>query len=203
MIKNIIFDMGQVLIKFDPEYFIDRLGIKDPKDREMLMRTVFRSLEWSRLDRGSLTDEEAVEIMRKKVPERLYEAVRELVEWYRPVVPVEGMEALVRELKDAGYRLYLLSNACLKQKDYWPDYPASALFDGRVVSSEEGLVKPQPEIYRLLLSRYGLEPSECVFIDDSTPNAEAAYYCGMQAIVFHGDVSEIRSQLSALGVKLK
>ena len=204
MIKNIIFDMGNVLIRFDPGYFIERIGVTDAEDRKLLMRGVYQSLEWTRMDRGSLTDEEAADIMCSRLPEHLWPAVRALtVEWDRPILPIEGMEALVRELKGLGYGIYLLSNASLRQKVYWPRIPGSECFDGRVISSEEKLVKPQPEIYRLILNRYNLKAEECVFIDDSTCNAEGAFYTGITPIVFHGDVKETREALIRLGVSVR
>ena len=189
MIRNIIFDMGNVLIYFDRNIFLDRVGLENPEDRELLNREVYLSLEWSRMDRGSLTDEEAAEIIARRVPEHLRETVHRLVnEWERPILPIAGMEELVRELKRNGYGIYLLSNASYRQHLYWPEIPASDLFDGTLISADVHLVKPQPEIYELLCNRFSLKKEECVFIDDSTPNAEGAFYTGIPAIVFHNDV---------------
>lgn len=203
MIKNIVFDMGNVIIRFDPELFMVRLGLAE-EDRKLLKRELFVSLEWSRMDRGSLTDEEAAEIVCRRVPERLHDAVRRLVGmWDRPILPVEGMYELVEELKDMGYGIYLLSNASFRQHDYWPRVPASKFFDGTLISADVKLVKPQPEIYRLLCDKFSLVPEECVFIDDSTSNAEGAYFCGINALVFHGDAHEMRLKLNELGVKVK
>lgn len=203
MIKNIVFDMGNVIIRFDPELFMVRLGLAE-EDRRLLKRELFVSLEWSRMDRGSLTDEEAAEIVCRRVPERLHDAVRRLVGmWDRPILPVEGMYELVEELKDVGYGIYLLSNASFRQHDYWPRVPASKFFDGTLISADVKLVKPQPEIYRLLCDKFSLVPEECVFIDDSTSNAEGAYFCGINALVFHGDAHEMRLKLNELGVKVK
>lgn len=203
MIKNIVFDMGNVIIRFDPELFMVRLGLAE-EDRKLLKRELFVSLEWSRMDRGSLTDEEAAEIVCRRVPERLHDAVRRLVGmWDRPILPVEGMYELVEELRGMGYGIYLLSNASFRQHDYWPRVPASKFFDGTLISADVKLVKPQPEIYRLLCDKFSLVPEECVFIDDSTSNAEGAYFCGINALVFHGDAHEMRFKLNELGVKVK
>ena len=203
MIKNIVFDMGNVIIRFDPELFMVRLGLAE-EDRKLLKRELFVSLEWSRMDRGSLTDEEAAEIVCRRVPERLHDAVRRLVGmWDRPILPVEGMYELVEELRGMGYGIYLLSNASFRQHDYWPRVPASKFFDGTLISADVKLVKPQPEIYRLLCDKFSLVPEECVFIDDSTSNAEGAYFCGIIALVFHGDAHEMRLKLNELGVKVK
>ena len=196
--------MGQVLVKFDPEYFLDRVGVIDEEDRKILLRTVYKSVEWSRLDRGSLTEEEACEIMCSKLPTRLHEKVRQLTtEWARPIMEIDGMYDIVKELKENGYKIYLLSNASLNQKDYWNEIPCSKFFDGRVVSAEELLVKPQPEIYRLILERYNLVAEESVFIDDSTLNCEGAFLVGINPIVFHGDSDEVREKLIEYGVKIK
>ena len=202
MIKNIIFDMGNVLIYFDRGVFLDRVGLTDPADRELLLREVYLSLEWSMMDRGSLTDEQAADIIAARVPERLAKTVHRLVnEWDRPILPVPGMEKLVRELKGNGYGIYLLSNASYHQHDYWPLVPGQELFDGTMISADVHLVKPQPEIYELMCRTYSLRKEECVFIDDSTPNAEGAHFVGMHAIVFHDDVTELRRKLRELGVR--
>ena len=204
MIQNIIFDMGNVLIYFNRDVFLDRVGLTDPADRILLKREVYLSLEWSRMDRGSLTDEEASELIIRRVPERLHDTVRALVgEWDRPILPIPGMEELVRELKGNGYGIYLLSNASYRQHDYWPKVPAYDLFDGTLISADVHLVKPQPEIYELMCSTFSLKKDECVFIDDSTPNVEGAFFVGMPAVVFHDDVQELRGKLRAMGVRCR
>ena len=146
--------------------------------------------------------EEAAEIIASRVPERLHETVHRLVnEWDRPILPVPGMEELVRELKRNGYGIYLLSNASVRQPVYWQNVPVKDCFDGTLISAEEHLVKPQPEIYDLLCQRFSLKKEECVFIDDSTPNAEGAFFTGISAIVFHDDVKELRRKLRELDVR--
>ena len=204
MIRNIIFDMGNVLIYFNRDVFLDRVGVTDPDDRKLLLREVYLSLEWSRMDRGSLTDAEAADIIACRVPERLRETVHRLVnEWDRPILPVPGMEELIHELKDGGYGIYLLSNASFRQHVYWSRVPAHELFDGTLISADVRLVKPQPEIYEKMCSTFSLKKEECVFIDDSTPNVEGAFYTGIPAVVFHDDVGELREKLRALGVVCK
>ena len=98
MIKNILFDMGNVLIRFDREYFIDRLGVA-LEDKPLLMREVFLSVEWVQMDRGTLREETAEPLMCQRLPEHLHSAVHSLVSlWDEPMLPVAGMaedEALV------------------------------------------------------------------------------------------------------------
>lgn len=200
MIRNIVFDMGQVLLRFDRDYFISRLGIEG-EDKELLKREVFLSLEWARMDRGSMTDAEAAKSVCKRLPEHLHDAAAKLVQmWDRPILPIEGMYALIEELKGKGYGIYLLSNASYRQHDYWPRVEASKFFDGTLISADEKVVKPQPEIYRLLLERFGLKAEECFFIDDVPANIEGAFYCGIPGAVFHGDAGLLRKDLRAAGV---
>ena len=196
--------MGNVLIYFDRGRFLDKVGVTEAADREILLREIYLSLEWSMMDRGSLTDAQASRIFEARLPEHLKKYASLLTEeWDRPVFPIAGMEAIVRELKDNGYGIYLLSNASYHQHDYWGNVPASDLFDGTLISADVHLVKPQPEIYLLFCSKFGLRPEECVFIDDSTPNVEGAVYSGMRGIVFHDDAAELREKLLDMGVKIK
>lgn len=200
MIRTIVFDMGGVLIKFDREYFIRRLNV-DPMDEQILMNEVFCSLEWARMDRGSLTEADAAKSICARLPERLHLAAERLVTmWERPILEVDGMYDLVKELKDRGYKVYLLSNASVRQHEYWPRIPAAELFDGKLISSDVHLVKPQPEIYRLFCDTFQVLPDECFFIDDSPQNIEGAYEVGIQGAIFHGEVGALRKSLRAVGV---
>lgn len=202
MIKNIIFDMGQVLIRFDPELFINRVGVSNIIDKETLLREVYQSIEWSMMDRGTITNEDACKIIKKRVPMHLKDKISLLTSnWDRPIIPIDGAEELIKELKDKGYRIYLLSNAADNFNNYWHNIPGNEYFDGVVVSSYVKLMKPQFEIYNYLLEKYDLKANECVFIDDSIQNVEAATCLGINGIVFHNDYKEIRKKLGDFGVK--
>lgn len=200
MIKNIVFDMGNVLLQFTPRLFIQRLGFFG-EDEELLMNQVFRSLEWARMDRGSLTESQAAESICSRLPERFHPAVHSLTDqWDRPIVPVEGMYELIEELKQAGYGIYLLSNASFRQHDYWPLIPCSRFFDGTLISADVGLVKPQTEIYDRLFHDFDLKPEECFFVDDSPANIEGAFCCGMPGAVFNNDVPALRRAMAMEGI---
>lgn len=203
MVRNIVFDMGGVLIRFDRDFFMERLGVAE-EDKRLLMREVFLAPEWVMMDRGTLTDEQAGEIMCGRIPERLHDAVWKLVSfWDRPILEIEGMYELIEELKALDYGIYLLSNASIRQHEYWPRIPASRFFDGKLVSADVKLVKPMPEIYEKLFSTFGLDRSECFYIDDSTANVEAALYVGMPATVFFNDMARLRAELRRAGVPVR
>lgn len=200
MIRNILFDMGNVLIYFDRNLFMDRLGVSE-EDKKLLMREVFLSVEWVRMDRGSMVEADAVASCCARLPERLHDTAAKLIAmWDRPILPIPGIYELIEELKAKGYGIYLLSNASLRQHEYWPRIEASRFFDGTLISADEGIIKPQPEIYRLILDRFSLKAEECFFIDDVPANIEGAFYCGIPGAVFHDDVALLRSQLRAAGV---
>ncbi len=202
MIKNILFDMGQVLIRFDRDYFMTRLGVA-PEDKPLLMREVFLSVEWVQMDRGTLNEDQAFRQVSQRLPERLHDAAEKLISmWDRPILPIEGMEALVRELKEAGYSIYLLSNASVRQHDYWPRIPGSDLFDGTIISADEKVMKPHPDYYNRAMERFGLKHEECFFVDDVPANIEGALFCGIPGTVFHGDAKLLRQQMRAAGIRI-
>ncbi len=202
MIRNIVFDMGNVLIRFDPDSFMDRVGITDPEDRKIVNRELFASVEWALMDMGLETEDTFEPKVLARIPNRLREKVRELLRnWAYPRQYIPGMPELVQRLKNAGYGIYLLSNASVGQPAYWNQMPVSKIFDGTLVSAFVKTVKPCPAIYRLFTEEFKLEEAECVFIDDAPINVAAAVACGWQGIVFHGDPAELEEKLRTLGVR--
>ena len=150
MIRNIVFDMGNVVIRFDPSFFLDRAGITDPDDRRLVLNELFLSVEWARMDAGTLTEETAEPLIMQRIPDRLKDTVRILLyNWAYPRDMIPGMEELIRRLKDAGYGIYLLSNASVSQHEYWPRFSVSKLFDGKLISCDVKVVKPCHKIYEL------------------------------------------------------
>ena len=201
MIKNIVFDMGQVMIRWQPEYYLGQ-GNFSEEDKTKLLKEVFRSVEWVQLDRGSITLEAAAAAMRSRLPEHLHSAVWDYaIDWYRwPMVPMPGMADLVRELKEKGYGIYLLSNCSIPLRQNVHRIPGIEVFDGVFVSSEHRLLKPQHEIFEKFFETFRLEPSECFFIDDAVTNIEGALECGMTGFVFRGDVRELRAVMKQMHI---
>lgn len=204
MIRNIVFDMGQVLIHFYPGLFFDRMGVPEA-DRPILEREMFRSVEWTQTDRGTLDEAGAVEAFCAKLPVRLHGYVKTMVcdWWKQPLSPVPGMAELIGELKNLDYGVYLLSNASSRLHEYFPRIPGSEYFDGKIVSADWKQLKPEREIFQTLFRELGLKPEECFFVDDLPQNVEAARFAGMGGTVFRDDVPRLRRELNAAGVPVK
>ncbi len=121
MIRNIIFDMGGVLIDFAPYKFADRYPELSPEEKKLLVEVIFEGHMWPLLDFGYITEDELLEYARERIPERLHPVAEALIKtWDEPILPVPGMAQLTGELRDAGYRLFLLSNAGPRRDEYWP-----------------------------------------------------------------------------------
>ena len=203
MIRNIIFDMGGVLVHYDPEHFVDLLSVS-AEDKALLMREVFRTVAWFRMDRGTMGEAEAAASMKANLPPRLHGGVDRLMAWWElELRPMEGMEPLLAELKRLGYGLYLLSNATARQPEYFDRIPGSQYFDGRIISAHYKLLKPQKEIFDTLLREYGLQAEECFFVDDLNINIEGAFCAGIAGAVFDGDVPRLRRTLRAAGAAVE
>lgn len=201
MIRNIIFDMGGVLRVWDPEEFMEAMEIP-ADDRKILMREIFGAVEWPMQDLGLITEEETLERVRARIPERLHAAAEKLIlHWEDLSRPVPGMADAIRRLKENGYGIWLLSNASKRHGQYWGKIPGSEYFDGLVISAFEGVLKPDLTIYRTILSRFGLKAEECVFTDDMPANAAGALAVGMDAFVFRGTEDFLR-ELRARGVRI-
>ena len=201
MLRNIIFDMGGVLIQFDPEYFVRCVDLDNPADREILLQEIFRSKDWKLIDKGVIDEAELERRVFERIPERLQVAAHRMIfEWNQLAHPIEGMAELIRACKAAGMGIYLLSNASLRQPEYWPSIPGSECFDGTLVSAYELCVKPDVEIYRRALNKFGLKAEESIFIDDMAVNTEAAERVGIRGVHFRGDAAQLREALRALGV---
>lgn len=181
MIKNIIFDLGNVLIRFKPEEFINK-NIKK-EYREKFFNAVFKGQEWADLDRGVLEYSDAVKIFSEKIPECSSEIKKLFDNYILDVLePIEKNIEIMKSLK-GKYKLFVLSNFHYPAFDYiFKNWEFFKYFDGKVVSGHCKLLKPEKKIYELLCSTYSLKPNECVFIDDTKANIKAAEKFGIKGI---------------------
>ena len=198
MIKNIIFDIGNVLIHFQPKQYLATF-IPDHEVREKVYGAIFGAKEWLMLDRGVITEEEAFVLFRANCPEVTGEINYTVETFYEKMLtPISETAEYLKHLKQSGYRIYLLSN--YQKKAFHHIKQRNDFFrfiDGGVISFEDRLMKPEPEIYQLLLNRYGLEPSETVFIDDTPENITAAEKLGIRGIVFR-DFAGFKKEMEML-----
>lgn len=199
MMKNIVFDMGKVLVDYDAMR-VCREHIEDEKDRACVCTAVFVSPEWLMLDMGVISEVMALRQICTRIPERLHEAAGLcLRDWYKFCMTKKTeMEPVIRALKENGFGIYLCSNASLRLRECYLNYlPAVDCFDGILFSAEEKCIKPQHEIYEHLFEKYHLLPEECFFIDDVQLNIDGAKACGMDGYCFaDGDLKKLKDKLT-------
>ena len=183
MIKNIVFDLGGVVVAHNAESFKEKLGeffsfVFGP---DMKCVPMF----WQDYDRGVLTiDETAAEVakFRNCTAETAKEHMLYAISLQEEVEPTAK---LIKELKERGYKLYVLSNMSKEYIEFLREFPVFEYFDEQVVSCEIGIGKPDRRIYEYLLSNYDLDPAETIFIDDRKDNVDAAEELGITP--FHFD----------------
>ena len=198
-IKNVVFDMGGVLMDWDPVK-ISRALCPDPDDAALLAHAVFDSREWGWVDAGVIAPETVAWTAKLKLPERLHDLADVFaLRWYEAFDPLPEMGELVRELKAAGYGVYLLSNAGVTFAEYRDRIPAIDSMDGILVSCYEHVVKPDAAIYQLFCKRFGLRAESCLFVDDMRRNVVGAERVGMQGYVYDGDVDTLRAFIHSQG----
>lgn len=194
MIKNIVFDMGNVLLRYNPQVPLD-LFCASEEEKETIRRELFEGPEWVQGDLGNITRAEKYKAIRARIPETMHPALKRCVyEWHVCMKPVPGAKAFCDYLKTKGYPLYVLSNASDEFYGYFPRFAPLSYFDGIVVSSDVHMIKPDRQIYAYLLERYGLLPQECLFLDDLEQNVEAARQAKMAGEVFAGNFEKIKEQ---------
>ena len=197
--KHLIFDFGQVLAHYEPAYMVG-VYVTDPADAKLLQEVVFDRLYWDRLDAGTITNEETMAAVKARLPERLWEVADTIYyNWIYNIPEMEGMRELIRRAKEThGVDTYLLSNISHYFADHAPEIPILSLIDHPVYSSKCGFVKPSAEIYRYILDTYGLNPAECLFVDDRADNVAAAEAVGIRGYVFDGDAAKLGAYLDEI-----
>jgi putative hydrolase of the HAD superfamily len=199
MIKNVIFDVGGVLVDFRWRALMADLGLSKERQDEFEVK-VFGSKWWAELDRGALDEEYVVGKLRESISDHLQ--AFELV-WANQENLVESYDYAnpwLDSLKEKGFKIYLLSNY---PKSIFTLHEEKGKFsfidkiDGRVVSGFVGMAKPDEDIYRHLVDKYQLKFEECVFIDDRADNIETAINLSMKGIVFK-DYEQARKELEEI-----
>lgn len=191
--KNIVFDFGNVIGKFDGHYIL-RQFCSSEQDLELLFDVIFSG--WGELDKGTVDYNENIENVVRRVPARLEDTVRSFFRgWPEHIIPIRQTADFIRELKDRKIPIYLLSNAPTYFAEWAQRIDTLRLFDGIVFSAPLKMAKPEPEIYQYLFRTYDLKPEECFFIDDLEKNIRAAKEAGMDGIIFTGSIDEVKKKI--------
>lgn len=194
--KNVVFDFGNVIGRFDGRYMLEQF-CPSPKDCDLLLPVVYA--RWKELDKGTVDYEEYVEHAVSAVPARLEEAVRKFFwGWPDYITPIRETVGLIDELCDNNVPVYLLSNAPTYFAEWASGCDVLKKFRGTVFSAPLKMAKPDPQIYRYLFETFSLKPEECFFIDDLKENIEAGRALGMDGIVFKGDIHEVKTALGMM-----
>lgn len=199
MIKNIVFDIGKVLLEFEPLKYLNE-KFDDSLIAERLHSGIFCSSEWIDLDKGVLTDEEAIEIFSDRHSDLKQYIAEIMKDWSNILVPIDGTVDILKTLKSKGYKIYLLSNfhSTAFQKIY-EKYSFFKLSDGMIVSSKVNLLKPDREIYELLINSFSLKPEESLFIDDTLVNVKSAESLGFNVVCFQNS-DKLNKELKTLSI---
>lgn len=194
-----MFDLGNVLIPWDRRRLFAKL-FDDPADVDHFCDHVLTMAENARLDAG-LSMEQLVIELGGRHPHHQEALEAFAARWDETIGPaIDGSVAILRALLDAGHRCYALSNWNADTFSAIEDrYPFLAWFDGLVISGREGVIKPDPAIYRLLCDRHDVRPDEAIFIDDSATNVTAAAALGFDGIVF-ADPDQLAAELRERGL---
>lgn len=196
MIKTVIFDFGQVLVHFEPEYMVG-CYVDDQKDKSLLQEVLFDRLYWDRLDAGTISNEETLSYAKERLPKRLWDVADKIYyNWIYNIPEIEGMRELVIYLKERyGVNIYLLSNISTYFSSHREEIPILSLLDGCVFSGELGIVKPSREIFEHLLNKYSLKAEECIFIDDNEKNVLGAKNVNINTYLFDGNAKLLKEYL--------
>lgn len=199
MITTIIFDIGNVLADFTWKEHFESFGYDKTMVERIAAATVLSPI-WNEYDRGILSDQEIMAGMIENDPE-IEKDIRKVLADVKTIVRRNDYAIpWIKELKEKGYRCLYLSNfsrkaeaECAHALDFIP------FLDGGILSYQDKVIKPMPEIYQILIDRYHLKPEECVFLDDTLRNLEGAEKFGIHTIHFQNQAQAIE-ELRKLGV---
>ncbi|OLY91115.1 2-haloacid dehalogenase [Cnuella takakiae] len=198
--KAIIFDLGNVLVDWNPDYLFRKI-ITDEERRKFFLTNIC-NLHWNELQDGGRTIAEGTAELLAQYPE-WEEQIRAYYDRWTEMFngPIEGTVEIFRQLKaQDGYKFYALTNWSAELFPIALElFPFFHWFDGRVVSGEEGMRKPDPAFFQLLLDRFGLQANEVLFIDDNLRNVTAAEGIGMDSIRFENP-QQLQAALAQRGI---
>ncbi len=195
MIKNIIFDIGNVILKFSRDFLLSHFYQGD--DYALLKDKLF--CNWEKLDEDLISLDQYKKDVINSLPPHLHKiALSVLNNWEYFMRYSEGIIPLIQDLKKQGYKLYVLSNMTRHFIEREYKFPIFTYFDGIIYSAPIKMVKPNPEIYKYLLDKYSLVAEECLFIDDIKENLAGAARFNIKTFQFKDNIKELREFISTL-----
>ena len=197
MVKNVIFDIGNVLVDFEWKTLFKNAGMDDETIKRVAKATV-GDPDWNEIDRGALTDDEIIDLFVDNDPEMEPWIRKAFSNIHDMLVQRAYTKGWIIDLKKRGYNVYCLSNMSSKAVTDCPDaIDFLNLTDGYLLSCTVKYTKPEREIYEIFLDRFKLDPAECVFIDDVKANIDAAAEFGIKGIIFK-DVKSASEELDTV-----
>ena len=205
MIKNIVFDIGNVILNFDYKKFLDKYTT-NKQEQEMIEKYVINSPEWSEyalIDTGYVTREDAIKIVQDRTNHINDDLIERFWNTYNDYAYIDNnVLDLIKKLKNDGYNIYLLSNSNPYTHNSIKDSELFKIVDGYILSYIEHQVKPYESIYKPLINRYNIVPNESIFIDDNIRNVETANKLGFIGINVEADnYNSIISSLDKLNIR--
>lgn len=184
MIKNVIFDLGNVVLKLKWDIVLNRYT-EDPETKELLTRVIFDSQEWKDLDMGTIEKDKALGLMLSKLPVYLHDACKGIMDdWTDALIINDNIIKLLEKLRNNGYKTFVLSNAPHEIPPFLTNKDLDKYFDGQIISAQEKVSKPDSKIYNILLERFNLTAQESIFLDDKKENIDAAIDANINGIVY-------------------
>ena len=184
MIKNIIFDFGNVLLEWNEDKIASNYA-NNKEEKEILKKVIFKSNNWFKLDDGTLDYKQAIKLFKEDLPTNLSIKVEEIMNtWYKNMPINQEISELIKKLKENNYKVYALSNTHIPVYEYIKNLEVGKYIDGFLISAIEKMMKPDEKIYYRLFEKFELAPKDCFFIDDSEKNILASRKCGMEGHVF-------------------
>ena len=191
MIKNVVLDMGNVLLDYNPRFVLN-MFCSSGEEKEIIDRELFNGPEWKMGDRGDIKDKDRFDLVKGRVPEQYHAALKNCADnWGICMTPLDGAKEFCERIKDSGYGIYILSNASDLFYEYFPKFLPLDFFDGVFVSANYHMIKPDVAIYKKFLEEYRLSADECLFIDDRADNIAGAKEAGFATFQFMGDYDEV------------
>ncbi|MDO4594031.1 MAG: HAD-IA family hydrolase [Tissierellia bacterium] len=180
---NIILDMGNVLIEFAGPIYIK----KHYPELEFLIDIIFRSENWQEVDRGNLNEEQLIDIFKNRFPQYRVQIEDILLNWHKEVRFIN--QDVFEKFKE--YKFYALTNMGKNHFEYIKNKKAFDKFDGVVASFKYHSIKPEKEIFEILIDKYKIEPKESFFVDDNVFNVNTAKKLGFKSMVYDKEKSRL------------